>query len=76
MDRKPQLTRRGCQFWKLQGQPFFFRYDMVLPVSYEDFQHALNRFSAAFDHAGMEIGTENPGAVSLQKPKAVYAASK
>ena len=49
---------------------------MVLPVSYEDFQHALNRFSAAFDHAGMEIGTENPGAVSLQKPKAVYAASK
>ena len=58
------------------GSTVFFRYDMVLPVSYEDFQHALNRFSAAFDHAGMEIGTEKPWCRSLQKPKAVHAASK
>jgi len=46
------VTVRSCRINRL-----LFADDLVLPVSQQRLQHALDRFSAACDRAGMKIST-------------------
>ena len=48
----------------------------LLTSSQQRLQHALHRFSAACDRAGVKISTKKRSIMSLQKTKAVYAASE
>ena len=49
---------------------------VLLASAQQGLQHALNRFSAVCDRAGMKISTKKTGILSLKKPKAVYTASE
>jgi len=51
-------------------------YLVLLTVSKQGLQHALDRFAAAWNRAGMKIGAKKWAAMSLKQPKAVYAASE
>jgi len=54
--------------WKLQNRPFTFVDDLVLLASSEQgLQHALDRFSAACDKAGMKISTEKASMLCLSR---------
>ena len=54
------------QRWELQDQRLLFADDLVLLASsQQSLQHALDRFSAACDRAGMKINTKNTGILCL-----------
>jgi len=79
LDRQLQPSRWGCHSWELQDQPLIFWDDLVLIASsQQSLQHALDRFSAACDRAGMKINTENTEVLCLSSTQGsvAYAASE
>jgi len=63
LDRQSQLCRRVCHCLKLQNQPFSFSRPFgtacIFWTEASACSHALDRFFADLDQAGMKIITKN-----------------
>jgi len=57
------ITVGSCSIKRLR----FAYYLVLLATSEQRLQHALDRFSAGYDHAGMKISTEKTDALFLTK---------
>jgi len=67
-DRQTQLSRRGCHVGSCRINRFLFAPDLVLLASSElGFQHALVRFAAGCDRAGMKTITEKSEALCISR---------
>jgi len=68
MDRQSQPNRRGCHCWSCRINHLLFAEDLVLLTSSEQgLQHAHDRFSVAYIHAGMKTSTEKTEVLYLSR---------
>jgi len=75
--RLSQPSRRGCNCCKLKDEQFALCGAFVAAcISYQCLEHALDRFSAAWNQAGMKSGTEKTEVLSFQKTRSLRAASE